>query len=94
MIMLESVFLSIIGGVAGMFFGGVVILLTAKNGINFVQYAEGMEAFGYSAHVFPQISAGFFVMATVMIIITGIISSVYPAMKALKLNPVEAIRTE
>jgi putative ABC transport system permease protein len=94
MIMLESVFLSIIGGVAGMFVGWIVILLTAKNGLNFIKYAEGMEALGYSAHVFPEISLGFFFMVTILIILTGIISSIYPALKALKLNPVEAIRAE
>ena len=94
MIMLESVFLSITGGIAGMIAGWITIILTAKNGINFAQYAEGMEAFGYSAHIFPEISSGFFVMVTVLIIITGIASSVYPALKALKLDPAEAIRTE
>jgi ABC-type antimicrobial peptide transport system permease subunit len=72
----------------------VVVLLTARHGINFLQYAEGMEAFGYSAHVFPEINATFFFMMAALVIITGIASSVYPALKALRLNPVEAIRTE
>ena len=94
MIMLESVFLSLIGGVTGMILSYLVILLTSDSGINLSQYAEGFEAIGYSAHIYPQISAGFFVVVTILIIITGIISSIYPAMKALKLNPVEAIRAE
>ena len=94
LIMLESVFLSLIGGIAGMITGYFAILLTSKNGINFSQYAEGFEAYGYSAHVIPQIDPGFFILITIMIILTGIISSVYPALKALRLNPVDAIRSE
>jgi ABC-type lipoprotein release transport system permease subunit len=94
MIMLESVFLSLIGGVVGMIVGWFSVLLSAKNGINFTQYAEGMEAYGYSAHIFPEISIRFFIIVTILIILTGILSSVYPAYKALKLDPAEAIRTE
>lgn len=94
MIMLESVFLSLIGGMTGMVIAWIVILLTARNGINFLQYAEGMEAFGYSAHIFPEINATFFIMMAILVVLTGIGSSVYPALKALRLNPVEAIRTE
>ena len=94
MIMLESVFLSIVGGISGMAVGGAVIAATAKKGINLVKYSEGFEAIGYSAHLFPTIDAQFFVMTTILIVLTGIISSLYPARKALKLNPVEAIRTE
>ncbi len=94
MIMLESVFLSVIGGIIGMLIAWAAILLSARNGINFMEYAEGMEAFGYSAHVFPEVSASFFIMMTVLVVLTGILSSVYPARKALRLNPVEAIRSE
>ena len=94
MIMLESVFLSLIGGVFGMITSYFVIRITANTGINLSQYAEGFEALGYSANVYPQISSGFFGIVTILIVITGILSSIYPAFKALKLNPVEAIRAE
>jgi ABC-type lipoprotein release transport system permease subunit len=94
MIMLESVFISLIGGVGCMAVSFVAISVTSKTGIDLSQYAQGFEALGYSAKVYPQITAGFFGIVTVLIIITGILSSVYPALKALKLNPVEAIRNE
>ena len=94
MIMLESVFLSLVGGLSGMAVGGVVIAATAHNGINLMKYSEGMEAMGYSAFLVPTIDATFFIMTTILIVITGILSSVYPARKALKLNPVEALRKE
>jgi len=94
MIMLESVFLSIVGGFAGMAVSAVVIAITSRTGINLIKYAEGMEAFGYSANLYPTIGADFFIMLTVMIVITGILSAIYPARKALQLNPVEALRGE
>jgi ABC-type lipoprotein release transport system permease subunit len=94
MIMFESIFLSVVGGFAGMGIAEAVIAATHKNGINLMKYSEGMEAFGYSAHLFPTVDAGFFVSTTILIVLTGILASIYPARKALKLNPVEAIRTE
>ncbi len=94
MIMLESVFLSVVGGFAGMAVSAGVIAITGRTGINLIKYAEGMEAFGYSANLYPTIGADFFIMLTVMIVLTGILSAIYPARKALQLNPVEALRGE
>lgn len=94
LIMLESVFLTLTGAVIGMVLSGTILGVLAKTGISFSSLEEGYEAIGYSATVYPVITGFNFLGITILVIITGIISSIWPARKALKLNPCEALRTE
>lgn len=94
MIMLETIFLTLVGAALGMVLGAILIFITSHTGLNFSSVSEGLEAMGYSALIYPQIDAGFFLLVTLLVIATGILASISPARKALKLNPVEAIRTE
>lgn len=94
MIMLETIFLSLVGTVAGIIISAVTIHYTGISGINFSKWAEGYEAWGYSALVYPSLYIDFYIGMTVLVIITAIISSIYPARKALKFNPAVAIREE
>jgi ABC-type lipoprotein release transport system permease subunit len=94
MIMLETIFLTLVGAVAGMLSGWVIVEALGKTGIHFSTWGEGFEAIGFAAIVYPVITLDFFIIITVMVIVTAIISSVWPARKALKLIPVEALRTE
>jgi ABC-type antimicrobial peptide transport system permease subunit len=94
MIMLESVFLTLTGAAVGLIITYVVVQITGRTGINLAMWAEGLEAIGYSAIVYPVVTAENYVVILVLVIITGIISAIWPARKALKLNPAEALRTE
>ncbi|MEA3316456.1 MAG: FtsX-like permease family protein [Bacteroidota bacterium] len=92
MIMLETIFLSIIGGVIGMILSYFAIELFSSIGINLKLFSKGLEAMGYQAVMYPKLNFDFYIIITILVIITGILSSIYPAIKALKLNPAEAIR--
>jgi len=94
MIMTETIFLTIVGAIIGMLSGWLIIELLGKSGIHFSSWGEGFEAIGFSAVVYPVISADFFLFIIILVIVTAIISSIWPARKALALNPVEALRTE
>ena len=94
MIMLESVFLTLTGAVIGIFVSAILISYLGKTGVNFSMWTEGFEAMGYSAIVFPALTLNNYIKIGLLVIGTGIISSLWPARKALKLNPVEALRTE
>ena len=94
MLMLETVLLTATGGFLGMVFGLVVSFATQKNGIDLSFYAKGLEEMGYSALVFPVIEPKMIVIIGLLVLATGILASIYPARKALKYKPAEAIRID
>jgi ABC-type lipoprotein release transport system permease subunit len=94
MIMLETIFMSVTGAVIGVVLTLITIALAGRNGINFAAWAEGFEAFGYSSHVFPVIASSFYAFLGLMVIIAAMLASIWPARKALKLQPAVAVRDE
>ncbi len=94
MIMAESVFLTFSGALIGLLFSGFMIQLTGHTGIDFSMWAEGFEALGYAAIVYPTVSTADYISIIILVFLTGTISAIWPARKALKLNPVEALRTD
>lgn len=94
MIMLETIFLSLVGAIIGMILAALVITYYGNVGINFAQYAEGFEQLGYNPLVFPSLSISKYILVLIMVIGIAIFSCFYPARKALKLKPVEALRTD
>lgn len=94
LIMLESVFLSLTGGIIGIIMGSMLTWYTSRTGINLGSFTEGFEKIGYNPILYPSLDLLFFINITGMVVLTGIIASVYPARQALRLRPAEAIRNE
>ena len=94
MLVLESVLLSFTGGIIGITLGLLFTLHFGKTGIDLSIYASGMEKYGYDTLVFPYIDVAMVINIGLLVILTGILSAIYPARKALRYNPAEAIRTE
>lgn len=95
MIMLETLSLAITGAVLGLAVTQVVVSLTARKGIDLSHlFGQGFEAMGISAVVYPHLSGGNILQVILLVILTGILASVYPARKALRLNPADALRME
>ncbi len=94
MIVLETVFLSLTGAAVGMAFAAGVIMITKQTGLDVSMYAEGLNSVGFSSIIYPSIDVMTFVEVTILVIIVGIIAAIYPAMKAIKMKPAEAIRID
>ncbi|NOX48523.1 MAG: ABC transporter permease [Chlorobi bacterium] len=92
MIMYETTMLAIVGGVLGIL---VSVLFTShfgRVGIDISSVAKGFESLGYSSVMHPVLEFIDYVEVIIMVMLTGIIASIFPTIRALKMKPVEAIR--
>lgn len=94
MIMTETIWLTGTGGIIGMILSYLLILFFHQKGIDLSIVGRGMEALGYESMIYPSINLTYYIVLSIMIILTGILSSIYPARKALKIQPAEAIKLE
>jgi putative ABC transport system permease protein len=84
-ILTESIFLTIISGMAGIVFGAVVIYL-----INYVLTLSGpIDMFAS-----PSVNLGVIISALTILVVSGLFAGLIPAQNAIKLKPVDALRNE
>jgi len=93
MIMLETVFLSLTGGILGILLGWIVSDHFEKSGINLYFWKEAFGEMGFSSMIYPAIDNSVIFYTALMVVIAGVVSAIYPALKAIRLKPVEAIRS-
>jgi ABC-type lipoprotein release transport system permease subunit len=62
-----------------------------KGGIDLSMFAEGLEMVGMSPVMYPALAAGDVTVANVIVVVLGVLASLYPAWRASRYVPVEAI---
>ena len=84
MILLESVFITTIAGYLGLLFSTGLVILMNK--------AVGDGGDGYYAN--PEVDIQVGIIALIILIISGALTGLLPAMQAANINPVEALKDE
>jgi len=92
MIMLETFYLTILGCPIGLVMGWLTVEYLGDIGINLSVFSEGLATYGFSSMIYPELEQQKYIIIVTMCLITAIISAIYPAYKALQLNPSQAIR--
>jgi len=93
MIVLETVFLSGMGALGGFAIGLLVVSYFGYVGIDISALgAEGLAEFGVTSMVYPKLALSHYLQIATIVVATSILASLYPAWKALRLQPAEAIR--
>lgn len=93
MIVVETIFLSMTGGLLGSALTWLLLSLLGYTGIDLSLWSEGLSAFGSSTVLYPHVQPDSYITLSLMMITTSIVAAIYPALKAIRLNPATAIRT-
>jgi ABC-type lipoprotein release transport system permease subunit len=90
-VIIESFFLLILGMVIGNALGFLSVFALSGTGINLSALAAGTEYWGMSRVIYPAILGQDVIMANLVVFFLGLVISLYPAMKAARFTPVEAL---
>jgi len=92
MVVLETVLVVLAAVPVGALLSAVAIGWGARTGINLRTWGETATQFGYDPNVFPSMKPYHAVVILTMVVVISLLSAIYPAIRALKLNAAEAIR--
>lgn len=92
MILMEAFTLGVIGTIIGLIGGYLFNMPLEHSGIDLSIFSESMESFGIGAILYPTVSFENIIATLIMIPFISVIGALYPAFKAIRLEPVYAIR--
>jgi ABC-type lipoprotein release transport system permease subunit len=90
-VLTETIFLLLIGISAGTLFGFLSVAVISKNGIDLSALAAGAEMWGIPRKLYPEIWAQDVAVAGLVVLVLGILVSLYPAFKAARFTPTQAM---
>lgn len=91
MIVTEAFIIGIVGTIAGLIIGLLLEIPLTHTGIDLSFFSTGLEAFGIGTVIYPILSVGNIILSSLFMPFVAIIGALYPAYKAIKLEPIYAI---
>lgn len=92
MIILEALTLGLLGTVVGFIVGYFIYLPLSHSGIDLSLFSEGLKSFGSGAIIYPILTIDVVASALLIVPFIAVLGAIYPAIKAVRLQPVNAIR--
>jgi ABC-type lipoprotein release transport system permease subunit len=92
MVILEALVLGVCGTGIGVVLGFLGYIPMAVYGVDLSIYSEGLSSFGMASIVYPKLELAVFLNNILIMPFITVLGAIYPARKALKLQPTDAMR--
>jgi ABC-type lipoprotein release transport system permease subunit len=92
MILLEAFFLGALGTGIGFVFSYLLYLPLSNSGIDLSAFSDSLTSFGAGTTIYPVLTVESIFSALLIIPFIAVLGAVYPAFKAVRLEPMSAIR--
>lgn len=91
MVMFEALNLGAVGLAVGLVLSVVLIKIFGITGIDLSNFMAMMRSWGSGSVIYPFVKIGDLLLAVVVVEVTTIIAAIYPAVKAARIKPLEAL---
>ncbi len=92
MILLEAVLLGLVSAPIGLLLGYLTIWYVGENGIDLSAYSAGLADYGIAQVIYFEIDPQVYWQMAVGVFVTSVLAAIYPALKAIRLKPVDALQ--
>lgn len=92
LVILEAFLLGLLGSAIGFLLGYLIYIPLSSTGVDLRMFSEGLHSLGVGAIIYPVLTPQGIISALLIIPLISVLGALYPAIKAVRLQPVEAIR--
>lgn len=93
MVMVEAFYLSVIGTIIGLVASYGLLSSLSHSGWDLSTFSASLKSLGVGSTIYPVIESSYIAQTVLVIPVATLLGAVYPAMKAIRLHPVEAMRS-
>lgn len=92
MIVLEAIMLGLVSAPIGLLLGYLTIQYLGEHGVDLSAYSGGLADYGIDQVIYFEVTPDVYWEMAIGVFVTAVLAAIYPALKAIRLKPVEALQ--